>query len=200
MFEFLGLNRNKTDKASATAEAATEPFAEPLSATQREMVRLTLHNVLKRHGIPAQWIAADLTPVMIPSQGQALLLQMTVMKWHDALMLYAPALQHELLESIKRFESGADHGKYLFAWKFAPDCGYPYTGLPKPEFWSAAPSLAAKPTSASAAIPLVAAAMAVSVGAVAAPIVKPKFDLPKTAADEEDDSASGFAATQIGDI
>lgn len=202
MFDFFGLGRSKSDASTQTAQSTPVPRTSPLSATQREMVRLTLHNVLKRHGIPSHWISGEITPIHIPQHGESLLLQLVVLKWHDALMLYAPALQQELLDGIKRFDPHADASKYLFTWGFAPHCGCPHATLPEPAFWSA--DRAANPE-----LQAISASTAATIAATAttrepapapeSPQIKPKFDLPPTAADRKDDADSGFAATQIND-
>jgi hypothetical protein len=191
MFDFFGLGRSKSDAGTQTAQSTPVPRTGLPSATQREMVRLTLHNVLKRHGIPVHWISGEIAPVYIPQHGESLLLQLVVLKWHDALMLYAPALQQELLDGLKRFDPSADASKYLFAWGFAPQCGCPHATLPEPAFWSAA-TIAVTATLTST--PLEPAPTLES------PKAKPKFDLPPTAADRKGDSDSGFASTQINDF
>ena len=116
MFEFLGRGKAKTDKAAADAGPSTLAQTVPLSATQREMVRMTLHGVLKLNGIPGNWIAGEVIPVRIPGQGEALLIQLEVMHWHDALVLHAPAFQKDLLDGLSRFDPHTDRSRYLFAW------------------------------------------------------------------------------------
>jgi hypothetical protein len=138
MFDFLGRGKHRADKAAADTGPSTMPQAMPLSATKLEMVRMTLHGVLKMNGIPANWIAGEVIPLHIPGQGEALLLQLEIMHWHDALILHAPILQHELLEGLKRFDQQSDSTRYLISWKFSPDCGCPHTQLPAPTFWNEA--------------------------------------------------------------
>ena len=62
MLEFLGFGRAKHEPVEA---GDTVPVARPLPSdyptpTQREMLRLTLHTLLKRHGIPAAWLGAEM--------------------------------------------------------------------------------------------------------------------------------------------
>ena len=200
MFQFLGRGRSKkgdTHAVAAPSKAAPLPVAQP-SATQREMVRLTLHNVLRYNGIPNNWIACETVPVQLPNQGQALLLQMVVLQWHDALMHYAVALQQSILDGLNKFDPQSGASKYLFSWKFATDCGCPYTQLPDPSFWLAQ----AAPPSAPAPAFVSTSPIPATTTMPAAP-AKPKFDLPVTAADlgrSDEDDDHGFAATQINEI
>lgn len=196
MFDFLGRNRHKTKKQALVAHPSP-PHPGQMSANQREMVRLTLHNVLKHHGIPGNWIACEVIPLPAPNPGNALLIQLVVLHWHDALMRYHLALQQAVLAGLKRFDATADAAKYQFGWKFSPDCGGPASPLPEPGFWS-------PPTAHSTPTPTVDAATIPkpSMAAAAAPAPsKPKFDLPQTAADlRDDDDDHGFASTQINDM
>lgn len=199
MFDFLGRSRPKTKK-QAPAAHPPPPHSGQMSANQREMVRLTLHNVLKHHGIPGNWIACEVAPIPAPNHSDALLIQLVVLHWHDALMRYALTLQQAVLAGLKRFDASADASKYQFSWKFSPDCGGPATPLPESSFWSTpTPNTAHSPpapTVNAATIPKP------SMAAAAAPAPsKPKFDLPPTAADlRDDDDDHGFASTQINDM
>ncbi len=65
MFEFLGRNRAKESKVpEPTVHPVAEPTSEPpmSSNKQREMIRLALSGVLRRHGIPSQWLVCEVSP------------------------------------------------------------------------------------------------------------------------------------------
>jgi hypothetical protein len=192
MFEFLGRGKAKTDKAAADAGPSTLAQTVPLSATQREMVRMTLHGVLKLNGIPGNWIAGEVIPVRIPGQGEALLIQLEVMHWHDALVLHAPAFQKDLLDGLSRFDPHTDRSRYLFAWKFSPDCGCPHTAMPEPGFWNASASPRLGPVGASAARSVPRPKPAPT--PAKAPIKRPSHPV------DDDDDDNGFAATQMSEI
>lgn len=188
MFEFLGRGKRQNDKSSGDNGPSTMPQTVQLSATQIEMVRMTLHGVLKLHGIPGTWVAGEVIPVHIPGQGEALLLQLEVRHWHDALVLHAPALEHALLDGLRRFDPRADQTHYLFAWKFSPDCGCPHIHLPPADFWRTSERVVLAPIAAPATPPAASAA---------AP--KGHIDLPMDAScqDDDHDDDHGFAPTQI---
>lgn len=190
MFEFLGRSKPKAERVGTDPGPSTHPQTVQLGATQIEMVRMTLHGVLKMHGIPGTWIAGEVMPVHIPGQGEALLLQLEVMHWHDALVLHAPAFQQALLAGLKRFDPHAVPTRYLFTWKFSPQCGCPHHHLPAPEYWINSERVVLAPV----ATPVSAPAAAPS-----PPPARKPFDLPSTAADDDDDD-HGFAATQVHDL
>jgi hypothetical protein len=58
-----------------------------------------------------------------------------VMKWNESLMRYALALQQQLLSGLDRFDPSVDHSKYVISWRFAPDCGCPFSVMPNPKVW-----------------------------------------------------------------
>jgi hypothetical protein len=205
MFEFLGLGKNKTAKATSDSGPSTLPPTMQLGPTRIEMVRLTLHGVLKLYGIPATWIAGEVIPIHIPGQGEALLLQLDIRHWHDALILHAKALEQALLDGLRGFDPYADETRYLFTWKFSPQSGCPYVHLPQPVFWQTSdrflmapvppPDLVAAPAAHHVADvpPVLPTAIAASSTANVAP---PPIAIQEEEDDDEDD---GFPRTHIRD-
>ena len=196
MFEFLGRGKAKSDKSAADAGPSTLAQTVSLSATQREMVRMTLHGVLKLNGIPPNWIAGEVIPIRIPGQGDALLIQLEVMQWNDTLVMHAPAFQKELLEGLSRFDPQADNTRYLFSWKFSPDCGCPHTEMPEPGFWSAPVTPVLGPVAVRAVQPDRAPEPAQAPSRI--PFTHAATDSRDDDDDDEDDN--GFAATQLNDF
>ncbi len=139
MLEFLGFGRSKSEVADAedTRPVARHVFGDIPTPTQREMVRLTLHTLLKRHGIPAAWLAAEIGPFPTTDVPEGIVLRLVVVHWHPGFGLYATALQQELMEGLKRFDPTATANKYHVHWKFPQDCGCPHPHLPEPHYWAA---------------------------------------------------------------
>lgn len=183
MLEFLKFSRAKadqTDRADTAPAARAAPTVYP-TATQREMVRLTLHTLLKRHGIPASWLTAEVGALPTTNEPEGLSLRLVIQHWHPGFGLYAPAIQTEMMEGLKRFDPAASATRYQIFWKFAADCGCPHSALPASGYWSdpVPKALEVQPLQAE-------------------PVHKPKFDLPDRRDDDEPDN--GFAATQMHDI
>lgn len=193
MFEFLGLGRKKAKKSVPDHGPITAPQTVHLSATQLEVVRMTLHGVLKLNGIPGEWISGEVIPIHLPGQGEALLLQLEVTHWHDALVLHAPAFQQALMEGLHRFDPKAGSTRYLFSWKFSPNCGCPHVHLPAPEYWLSSERVVLTPTVAppGTAAPLVAASPS-TIPSIPAPS-RNAVDFPV----DDDDDDHGFPRTYM---
>ncbi|PKO61073.1 MAG: hypothetical protein CVU24_10280 [Betaproteobacteria bacterium HGW-Betaproteobacteria-18] len=188
MFEFFRFGRAKEPlKSKVMVEPASDQPKK--SDLRREMIRLALKSVLRRYGIPFQWIGCEVVPMARSGDSQLMLIQLVLRKWHEGLMSYAPELQNQLLNEIQFFDSNAEAANFLFVWKFAPDCGYPNGQLPEPGFWG--PAIDSTP--GEQGLPVKS-----SIDAAIKAVPTAKFDLPKSKLDDED-RVDGFAATQIFD-
>ncbi len=183
MLDFFGFGRAKGDSTehSDTLPATRPAPGEYPTPTQREMVRLTLHTLLKRHGIPATWLGAEMGAFPTAFDADGVLIQLVVQHWHPGFGLYAPAIQNELMEGLKRFDPTANTTRYHMHWKFSADCGCPHSALPESSYWTSP-------------APVAAAVLQMQ----PMPTHKPKFELPDPR--EDDDPDNGFAATQMHDI
>jgi hypothetical protein len=118
------------------------------------------------------------------SGGEELFVQLVIMKWNEALLRFAPALQQQLMLGLDRFDPAVDHSGYVVCWRFAAECECPFTQMPAPQFWSKAAEVS---TSAAFQPPVPPTAPQ------AIEPAKPKFDLPPS---ELDNMPSGFAPTE----
>jgi hypothetical protein len=206
MFKIFGFGRNK----SAPSRNAPQAFDQGATTRQhtdiqRELVRVVLKDTLRQHGIPGAWLTCEVTALTGLARGDDILVRLVVLKWHEPLLKFLPALQQQLIVGLDRFEPSVDHSKYVVSWQFARDCGCPHTQLPDAKFWTMedipkateapapsivdwAPQLAEK-VAAKAAAP---SAGAAATGPGPAP-AKPKFDLPDG---NRDIRPSTFAATE----
>ena len=186
MFEFLRFGRDK--KVNKSNEKSEPISGQTKKAEIRiEMIRLALKSVLRRYGIPIQWIGAEIVPMSSSGDTGVMLTQLVVRQWHDEVMRFAPELQNQLSTEIQFFDSTANFAEFQFVWKFMPDCGYTNEKIPEPGSWAIAtdspPAVAALPVKSAIAEPTTAAPAA-------------KFELPKSKLDDVDHD-DGFAATQI---
>jgi len=136
MLSFLGFGKTPADKHDAAQPAALGGTpAAPNRNKQREMVRLALSAVLRRHGIPSNWLGCDVFSVARPGAADSTMVQLSILKWHDGLVYYGPDLQREFSNEIRLFDASIVVADLHFAWEFAPDCGYPNGKLPGAEHW-----------------------------------------------------------------
>ena len=196
MFEFFGLGKKKAAKPARDNGPPTAPQTVHLSATQLEVLRMTLHGVLKLNGIPGDWLSGEVIPVHLPGQGEALLLQLEVTHWHDALVLHAPAFQQALMDGLNRFDPKAGRTRYLFSWKFSPNCGCPHVHLPAPEYWLSGERVLLTPT---AAPPSQAAPLMAENPPVAPSVPAPSRSGVDVSVDDDDDD-HGFPPTHMHDV
>lgn len=202
MVNFFGWGRSdpakdEEPKSMPTAQSKAAAASVTHNDKQREMIRLALSGVLRRHGIASHWISCEFLPIRQPDGPDGFLVQLLVRNWHDGLVLHAPEMQREFFQEIHLFDKSVDAANFPIVWKFPPDCGYPNGKLPTAEYWVAKPESGAEMVGFGMALPASAAVTAVAATVMASP---KKFDLPPSHLDEDDgDDGSGFAPTQMRD-
>ena len=145
MLGFLGFSRTKggTTEISDTLPATRPVPGELPTPTQREIVRFTLHTLLKRHGISASWLGVELGAFPTAFDPEGVLIQLVIQHWHPGFGLYAPAIQNELMDALKRFDPAANPGTHHAHWKFFADCGCPHGEIPPASYWTSPAPVAA---------------------------------------------------------
>ncbi len=211
IIRFLGFGQAERAQPRDSKGLSTPPVnTQQHTDIQRELVRVVLKDTLRQHGIPSSWIGCEVTVVsrsapsgegnvaepdakQPPVVRERLSVHLIVMKWNDALVHFAPALQQQLMQALDRFEPVVDHSNYIVSWRFSPQSGCPYTRMPDPMFWSQdAIAPVAEPVPSLSRPALRPDAMA----AAALP-PKRKFDLPPSSLDNV---PSGFAPTEPGPL
>lgn len=139
MFGLFKAKPHKKAEHPATAPVGGSP---PPASTrqhthiQRELVRVVLKDTLRQHGVPAGWVGCDVLVAPKRVSDEDVVVQLVILKWHEALLRYAPALERQLLLDLDRFDPTVDHSRYLVSWRFAPDCGCPNMEMPDAAFGS----------------------------------------------------------------
>jgi hypothetical protein len=137
LFKFL---RNSVPKdipaPGATHHAAPGPSTLQHTDIKRELIRVVLKDTLRLHGIPYDWLACEIIIVPRGPDKEDLHIQLVLMKWHETILRYAPALERQLLLGLDRFDPQVDHSKYIISWRFSQDCGCPFTAMPPALVWS----------------------------------------------------------------
>ncbi|MFM2275431.1 MAG: hypothetical protein RL211_1303 [Pseudomonadota bacterium] len=177
MLKFLGFGRTKPVAAADSRPSAMANDTMQHTSIQRELVRVVLKDTLRITGIPPGTIGCEVGVMSRQSASDELVVNLIILKWNEAVLRYAPVIQHELIRNLDRFDPEVDHTSYKFSWRFAAECECPFKSMPDPEFWN---------TKAEAA--------QLGPVAVAPPApTKPKFDLPPS---DRDNMPSDFAPTQ----
>ena len=105
---------------------------------RRHLVLVQMRDIMRRHGIPAQWIDCQVMPVASRRRGSGMYLRLVVKHWDIRLMHYASAFQNELLAAIRKFEPQSAKWLHGISWQLEFDGSCPYTVLPGANFWQEA--------------------------------------------------------------
>lgn len=152
MFEFLKKKPPKNLPPPVITPVSVPAYSNSVqqhSNIKRELIRVVLKDTLRLHGVPTGWLACEVIIIPRTLGEEELHIQLVILKWNEQLLRYANALQQQLLLGLDRFDPAADHSKYMVSWRFAPDCGCPFSWMPEPKFWaqSGAPATGDEPTS-----------------------------------------------------
>lgn len=136
MFDFLKRRRPNDQGTPSAAPVSITPKGTPQrSDVRRDLIRVVLKETLRLHGIPVGWIGCEVIIVARAPREEQLHIQLVLIRWDEQLLRYAAALQQQLLLGLDRFDPSVDHSKYIFSWRFAPDCGCPFPLMPDPTSW-----------------------------------------------------------------
>ena len=105
------------------------------NAIRRQLVHVLLRDVLRRHGIPPQWIECQMLVVASRSRGPGMYVRLVLRHWDERLMHYAYALQNALLADMARFEPQAGEWLHGISWQLELADTCPYRTLPDKSFW-----------------------------------------------------------------
>lgn len=140
---FKNIFGKKTSSSQGTqADTARENRDSPVSiedgsenATRRQLVQVLLRDVLRKSGIPADWIECQMLLVSSRSRGQGMYVRLLVRHWDERLMNYLVAFQQTLMTDIRRFEPKAEEWLHGISWQLEMADQCPYATLPDKSFW-----------------------------------------------------------------
>ena len=155
------------------------------NATRRQLVQVLTKDVLRRSGIPHQWVDCQMLVVASRSRGPGMYVRLVVKQWDARLMTYAFAFQKALLADIVRFDPKAVTWLHGISWQLEMASTCPYPSLPDKSFWrDVAPSRPAALNSSAA--PLSAQVTAKQQAPVVMSVQHQKIEPPKP---EDDDNS-----------
>lgn len=130
---------------SSAAPAEGRPSDNPLTiedgsenATRRQLVQVLLRDVLRKSGIPPQWIECQMLLVSSRTRGQGMYIRLVLKHFDTRLMTYAFAFQQTLLKDIERFEPKAAQWLHGLSWQLDLADSCHHTALPDKTFWQEA--------------------------------------------------------------
>ncbi|WP_421954765.1 hypothetical protein [Polaromonas sp.] len=133
---------SKSAPAHSQPAHSRSPWDNPLTiedgsenATRRQLVQVLMRDVLRKSGIPPQWIDCQMLLVSSRTRGQGMYVRLVIKHWDKRLMNYAFAFQQALLADIRHFEPRAEEWLHGISWQFEVEDSCPYTVLPGRTYW-----------------------------------------------------------------
>lgn len=145
-------------------------------AKRDQLVQMLLHALLRKHGIPVQWVELHIQVVPGKKQGLGMYLHLVVRHWDERLINHTQAFQNRLLADIRQYEPKCNEWLHGILWKLETTKSCPYALLPEKSFWAAPAQPAAVP--ALTPLPAVTQPPAAPVPAAAAAAPAPAPDAP----------------------
>ncbi len=113
------------------------------NALRRQLVQVLVRDVMRRHGIPADWLECQMLLVSSRSRGEGMYVRLVIRHWDPRLLTYAVAFQKSLMLDITRFEPRASQWLYGISWQLEVGDTCPYPELPDRSAWADTPGKAA---------------------------------------------------------
>jgi hypothetical protein len=139
----MGLMR-KLFGGAASVPGAVAPFQESRNAVQqtrsrngprRDLVKLTLRETMRKHGIPAGWIDCRALSVLTPQHKQGMHVQFLVRQADRQLLAYVHAFQESFWEQILRVDPHARQWLFSVGWEFHGEAAEGFSPMPDPASW-----------------------------------------------------------------
>ena len=131
------LDRLMGRSPARAAAAASTLGLDGRDATRRELVSMAVRDTLRRHGIPAEWIAAEASPVLTARKERGIHLRFVLRHWHPALPGCVVALQKNVCARLARLDPLSCEWLVGVSWKFEPADDRLCPALPEPAYWCA---------------------------------------------------------------
>ena len=113
------------------------------AGTRRELLRVVLRDTLKRHGIPQEWITADMLTATSRTRETGIHWRLCIRHWDPRLPVHCVALQNALISRVQIFDPMAEQWLMGVTWQFSladeGDC----PEMPASGTWTASPLQAA---------------------------------------------------------
>lgn len=119
--------------------------------TRRELLRVVLRDTLNRHGIPSDWLAAEVLATSNRNGERGVHWRLVVKHWDPRLLSCAVAFQQALIKRVTTFDPLASTWLTGISWQFALEDESQCPPLPHPGSWTAAPHEAVQVTPVPAA-------------------------------------------------
>lgn len=166
---FFGLF-GKNERSKNASKARVEPLAAQsqlmansqlsrnaaatTAGTRRELLRVVLRDTLKRHGIPQEWITADMLTATSRTRDSGIHWRLCIRHWDARLPAHCVALQNSLIGRVQMFDPMAEQWLMGLTWQFSLPDESACPRMPPAESWTRQPPQEQQ-TASAAALPVV---------------------------------------------
>ena len=105
------------------------------NAPRRELVQVVLRDMMRKHGIPSDWLDCRILSVVTRRHVSGMHVQFIVRQGHDELLTYVYAFQESFLREIEKFEPRYKDWLMSLAWQFEGKGSLGF-GMPDPAKWA----------------------------------------------------------------
>jgi hypothetical protein len=140
--QVLGLQPAKPASASRPKAKVSPQSASPASTStsvRRELLRSVLRATLEDHGIPAEWIGAEVLLATAHGQEAGVHMRLLMRHWDPRLLTHAVALQNSFIAKVREADLLASNWLLGVSWQFALPSEGACPPMPHPGFWTAEP-------------------------------------------------------------
>jgi hypothetical protein len=107
------------------------------SGTRRELLRVVLRDTLKRHGIPQEWITADMLTATSRTRESGIHWRLCIRHWDTRLPVHCVALQNALISRVQMFDPMAEQWLMGVTWQFSIEDESACPEMPPATMWAA---------------------------------------------------------------
>jgi hypothetical protein len=137
--------RRAPSDAGPTSRLSAPPSSLMQKTSRRDLLRLVLRDTLQLHGIPTDWIAAELLTSTLVNGEQGMHWRLHMKHWDPRLVTCGVALQQALMEHLHTLDPSADQWLTGISWQFSLDDESQCPPLPAPQLWRAVAQATPRP-------------------------------------------------------
>jgi hypothetical protein len=105
------------------------------NAPRREVVHVVLRDVMRKHGIPSDWIECRILSGLTRQQKAGIHVQFIVLKGEAQLLDYVHAFQDSFWREVEKYEPRARDWLFSVAWQFEGNARADLADMPRFEGW-----------------------------------------------------------------
>jgi len=143
-------NSSLGDSGHSQSSAGSSSLSVSTHSNRRELLRVVLRDTLRRGGIPADWITAEVMASMSRQRTPGVFWRLMIRHWDERLPNHCVALQNALITRLHMFDPLAEEWLTGISWQFVLADESHCPALPHPGAWTAVPRDAAAPAEAAA--------------------------------------------------